>query len=196
MSLRIIAGRFGGRTIATSDSYKTHPMGDRIRSSLFNILGDLSDMRVLDAFAGSGSLGLEALSRGAAHAIFIERDRSAQVVIADNIAMLGVTDEAKLFRGSVAQWDESSAVVAVDNRRDGDDNDKMLYDIIFADPPYNDLQLSTVFRLKNHLKPKGLMILSYPGRESTPTVNGVVVVDNRSYGDAALAFYRLDREDA
>ena len=65
MSLRIIAGQFGGRTIATSDSHKTHPMGDRIRSSLFNILGDLRrGMTVLDAFAGSGSLGFEALSRG------------------------------------------------------------------------------------------------------------------------------------
>ena len=177
MSLRIISGRFGGRTIATSDSFKTHPMGDRIRSSLFNILGNLSGMTVLDAFAGSGSLGFESLSRGAAHATFVERDRTAQRVIEKNIETLNAHDEAKLFRGSVAQWSES--------------HESERYDLIFADPPYNDLQLSTVFRLKNHLNPKGLMILSYPGRESVPTVNGVVVVDNRSYGDAALAFYRL-----
>lgn len=188
MSLRIIAGQFGGRTIATSDSYKTHPMGDRIRSSLFNILGDLSSMTVLDAFAGSGSLGFEALSRGAADVTFIERDRAAQLVIAQNIETLGVASQAKLIRGSVAAWDETTGIVSVDNRS----NDHERFDLIFADPPYNDSQLSTVFRLKNHLQPKGLMILSYPGRESVPTVNGVVVVDNRSYGDAALAFYRLD----
>lgn len=181
MSLRIISGRFGGRTIATSSSYKTHPMGDRIRGSLFNILSDISGLRVLDAFAGSGSLGLEALSRGAMHATFIERDRTAQRVIMENIDALGVENEAKLIRGSVVQWDETSGV-----------GEESLFDLIFADPPYNDLQLSTVFRLKTHLKPKGLMILSYPGRESVPTVNGVVVVDNRSYGDAALAFYRLE----
>lgn len=179
MSLRIIAGTFGGRTIVTSDSYKTHPMGDRIRSSLFNILGDISGLRVLDAFAGSGSLGFEALSRGAIAVDFIERDRQAQRVIEQNIALLGVNEAVKLYRCSVAQWDENHA-------------EPQGFDLIFADPPYNDLQLSTVFRLKNHLNPKGLMILSYPGRESTPTVNGVVVVDNRSYGDAALAFYRLD----
>ncbi len=178
MSLRIIAGQFGGRAIATSDSFKTHPMGDRIRSSLFNILGDISGLEVLDAFAGSGSLGLEALSRGAASAVFVERDRHAQRVIEQNICDLGVKNTTKLIRASVAQWSETQP----DSR----------FDLIFADPPYNDLQLSTVFRLKNHLKPKGLMILSYPGRESVPTVNGVVVVDNRSYGDAALAFYRLD----
>ena len=178
MSLRIIAGQFGGRMIATSDSFKTHPMGDRIRSSLFNILGDLTGMTVLDTFAGSGSLGLEAISRGAIHATLVERDRSAQRVIADNISALDVASQTKLFRGGVAQWDES--------------HPSERFDIIFADPPYNDLQLSTVFRLQTHLQPKGLMILSYPGRESVPTVNGVVVVDNRSYGDAALAFYRLD----
>lgn len=178
MSLRLIAGQYGGRIIATPGSFKTHPMGDRIRSSLFNILGDVAGMTVLDAFAGSGSLGLEALSHGATSVTFIERDRQAQRVIEENIATLGVGSWVKLFRGSVSQWGEAHS--------------EKLYDLIFADPPYNDLQLSTVFRLKNHLKPKGLMILSYPGRESVPTVNGVVVVDNRSYGDAALAFYRLD----
>lgn len=178
MSLRIIAGKLGGRTIATSDSFKTHPMGERVRASLFNILGDLSELEVLDAFAGSGSLGFEAMSRGARSVVFIERDRRAQQVITQNIDELGVSRLAKLIKASVSQWQKTSV--------------DMSFDLIFADPPYNDLQLSTVFSLKNHLKPNGLMVLSYPGRESAPTVNGVVVVDNRSYGDAALAFYRLD----
>jgi 16S rRNA (guanine966-N2)-methyltransferase len=83
-------------------------MGDRIRSSLFNILGDLSGMTVLDAFAGSGSLGFEALSRGAAGVTFIERDRAAQAVIEKNIDTLGVESRAKLIRGSVAAWDETA----------------------------------------------------------------------------------------
>ena len=177
MSLRIISGKYGGRTIATSDSFKTHPMGDRIRGSLFSILGDLTGKRVLDAFAGSGSLGLECVSRGATEAVFIERDRQAQKVIQENIVTLGANDSAKLIRASVSAWSETRP--------------NELFDLILVDPPYNDLQLSTVFRLKNHMQPNGLMVLSYPGRESTPTVNGVVVVDKRSYGDAALAFYRL-----
>ena len=178
MSLRIISGQFGGRIIATSPSYKTHPMGDRIRGALFNMLGDISGKRVLDAFAGNGSLGLECLSRGAQQAVFVERDRQAQKVIQDNIETLAVSDSAKLIRASVSSWSETSP----DER----------FDLILVDPPYNDVQLSTVSRLQNHLQPNGLMVLSYPGRESTPTVNGVVVVDKRSYGDAALAFYRLD----
>lgn len=178
MRVRLISGLFGGRYIEAPDTSRTHPMGERIRSSLFNILGDVSGLKVLDAFAGTGAIGLEALSRGAESATFIERDRIAQKVLANNIALLGVEDRAKLIKTSVASWDETAA--------------EQGYDIIFMDPPYHDLQLSTAFRLVKYLKPKGLMILSLPGRESAPTVNGVVVVDKRSYGDAALAFYRLE----
>ncbi|NCU40497.1 16S rRNA (guanine(966)-N(2))-methyltransferase RsmD [Candidatus Saccharibacteria bacterium] len=177
MKLRIIAGEFGGRSITAPAGSLTHPMGERVRGSLFNILGDISGKTVLDAFSGSGALGLEALSRGAAYVTFIERDKVAQSIIVGNITTLDVADRAKLVRSSVASWDKTTK--------------HQHFDIILADPPYHDLQLSTVSRLVKYLNPKGLMVLSYPGRESASTVNGVVVVDNRSYGDAALAFYRL-----
>lgn len=176
MNVRLISGQFGGRSISCPPGERTHPMGERVRGSLFNILGDVTGLAVLDAFAGSGALGLEALSRGAVHATFIERDKTAQNVISDNITTLNVDEQSKLIRTSVAQWDETSK--------------HEQFDVIFADPPYHDSQLSTVARLVKYLKPNGLMVLSYSGRESVPTVNGVVVVDNRSYGDAALAFYR------
>jgi 16S rRNA (guanine966-N2)-methyltransferase len=174
--LRIISGQFGGRFLDAPDNSRTHPMGERIRGSLFNILGDISGQTALDAFAGTGAIGLEALSRGAAEVTFIEKDRIAANVIAKNISFLGVDDQSKLVRTSLSNWMKTS------------ENNK--YDLVFADPPFHDLQLSTVKQLAAYLKPKGLMILSLPGRESAPTVNGVVVVDNRSYGDAALAFYR------
>jgi len=184
MSLRITGGQFGSRIIATPDSSKTHPMGDRIRSSLFNILGDLSGARVLDAFAGSGSMGLEALSRGATHATFIEKDRVASKIIAENAKLLGVSHRVSIINASVAGWDQTTS-----------ETNRKKFDYIFIDPPYHDLQLSTVNRLSKYVLPNGLMVLSYPGRESVPTVNGVVVVDKRSYGDAALAFYHLDTEN-
>lgn len=182
MRVRLISGEFGGRYLEAPDTTRTHPMSERIRGSLFNILGEIDGKSVLDAFAGTGSIGFEALSRGAKSAVFIERDRVAQKVLAENIAKLGVQEKAKLIKSSVAAWDETSA------------QDK--FDLIFADPPYHDVQFSTVSRLFTHLNPNGLMVLSHPGRESVPTVNGVVVVDNRSYGDAALAFYRLEPETA
>ena len=177
MRMRLIAGEFGGRYLDAPDTSRTHPMSERIRGALFNILGDVEDMRVLDAFAGTGAVGLEALSRGAKEVVFIERDRIAQKVILNNIQLLGVGSKSSLVKAPVASWSETAS--------------DQPFDLVFADPPYHDVQLSTVSRLVKYLNPKGLMILSHPGRESAPTVNGVVVVDNRSYGDAALAFYRL-----
>lgn len=178
MNLRLIAGKFGGRIIEGSGTNRTHPMGERIRGSLFNIINDeLDGAVVLDAFAGSGSLGLEALSRGAKYATFIERDRVAQNVITSNIKTLGVETDSKLVKAPVASW-----VSTTDQQ----------FDIIFADPPYHDLQLSTVGKLTKLLKPNGLMVLSYTGKGEVPTDLGVVVVDSREYGDAVLAFYRRE----
>ncbi|NTW62191.1 16S rRNA (guanine(966)-N(2))-methyltransferase RsmD [Candidatus Saccharibacteria bacterium] len=177
MNLRIISGKFGGRTISAPDGRLTHPMGDRIRGSLFNIINDeLDGAEVLDVFAGTGSLGLESLSRGAKHATFVERDRVASRILNENIKSLGV--------------EYSTTAIQIGLGTFIDKNQDKSYDVIFADPPYNDLQLSTVARLGGMLKPNGLMLLSYPGRSELPPVNGVVVVDNRSYGTAALALYR------
>jgi 16S rRNA (guanine966-N2)-methyltransferase len=152
-------------------------MSERARSALFNsISAEIAGAEVLDAFAGTGALGLEALSRGAAHATFVERDRLAQKILAKNIASLGVDDTTTLIRASVGSWCNTAS-----HER---------FDIIFADPPYYDPQFSTVSRLFGLLKPGGLMVLSHPGRGEEPTKPGVVVVDNRSYGNAFLTFYR------
>jgi len=177
MNIRIISGEFGGRKILAPDGRTTHPMGDRQRTALFNIIkADLPGADVLDVFAGTGSLGLEALSRGANSATFIEKDRTAQRILADNIKLLGVEDRAKLIRTTVSNWLDTS--------------DSGEFDVIFADPPYHDTQFSTVERLFGLLKPGALMVLSQPGRSEVLTKTGVVVVDNRSYGNANLVFYR------
>ncbi|MFZ3009787.1 MAG: 16S rRNA (guanine(966)-N(2))-methyltransferase RsmD [Candidatus Microsaccharimonas sp.] len=176
MNVRIIAGEFGGRIIDGSASDKTHPMSERIRNAMFNKLGtDIQGTKVLDAFAGSGSLGLEALSRGASSVVFVDRDRIAQKIIEKNIFALKVEGRSQLIKANVSSWMNTT---------------EERFDIIFADPPYHDMQLSTVSRLFGLLKPNGLMVLSYPGRGEMPTETGVVVVDNRSYGNAALAFYQ------
>lgn len=176
MRMRVIAGYLGSRQFDAPDGFTTHPMGERIRGALFNSLGDLAGKTVLDAFAGSGALSFEAVSRGAAQAIALERDRRAQKVIEKNIQTLQLEGKVKLIKAPAGAWSETNSDAA--------------FDLILCDPPYNKLQLSTVSKLTKHLKSNGLMVLSYPGRESAPTVNGVVVVDNSLYGDAALAFYR------
>ncbi len=177
MHLRIISGLYGNRTIQALDNGVTHPMSERVRGSLFNIIGEeINNAEVLDTFAGSGSLGLEAISRGAKNATFVERDKRAKQILIENIKSIGVEDKTTIFGMGVSTYI--------------DDNSEKMYDVIFTDPPYNDMQLSTVSRLGKLLSPNGLMVLSYPGRGEVPTVDGIVVVDNRSYGNAALAFYR------
>lgn len=175
MRLRVIAGNLGGRFFESPDTTATHPMSERARGALFNILGNVAGKTVLDAFAGSGALSFEAVSRGAASTLAIERDKRAQKAIEQNIETLGLKNQVKLVKANVRSWSEL--------------NKKLKFDLILVDPPYHDMQLSTVELLTRHLNPKGLMVLSYPGRESEPTVSGVVVVDNRNYGDLALAFY-------
>lgn len=180
-SLRVIAGKFGGRKIDAPnfDNMRTKPMGERIRNALFNrVSSEIHGARVLDAFAGTGAIGFEALSRGAAHVTFIERDKLAQKIISNNVLLLGCEDSSELIRTSVNNWLTTA--------------DPESYDIIFADPPYHDPQLSTVAQLFALLKPNGLMVLSWPGRGEGPNLarTGIVVVDNRSYGNAHLTSFR------
>jgi len=181
-SIRVISGKYGGRKleVPSESNTRTKPMGERIRNAMFNSIGDeIVGTDVLDAFAGTGSVGFEALSRGAAHAIFIERDKTAQTILSNNMQTLGTGDTAELIRTSVNNW--------LDNF------EPRHFDIIFADPPYQDLQLSTVSRLLGLLKPNGLMVLSHTGRGEVPNLeNGIVVVDNRSYGNAHLTFFRRE----
>ncbi len=175
--MRIIAGRYGSRIIKAPRGFNSSPMGDRIKSALFNSLGDLTEKEVWDAFAGSGALAIESVSRGAWYALATERDPKTYKAIKANVEKLGAHN-VDVVKASCKAWSST--------------NPEKQFDIIFCDPPWTDLQLSTVFSLIRHLKPNGLMVLSYPGREDVPTANGVVVVDNRNYGDAALAFYRLE----
>ena len=181
--LRIIAGEFGGRWISANVGRATRPKTDYLRSAIFAMLesrGVLAGARVLDAFAGTGSLGFEALSRGAAFVTFLERNNIAANVIDVNITTLNVSDRTKLIRAGVGSWTKTA------------ENDK--YDIIFADPPYTNLQFSTVSKLAKRLHSDGLLVLSYPERGTLPDLEGVVVVDNRIYGEAAVALFRLSGE--
>jgi 16S rRNA (guanine966-N2)-methyltransferase len=175
MRLRVIAGKLGRRFFESPDTSTTHPMSERVRGALFNILGDITEKTVLDPFAGSGALSFEALSRGAASSVALENDKRAQTVIQRNIQSLGLEKSVRLIKANCRMWSEQ--------------NPEVKFDLILADPPYHDMQLSTVSLLTRHLNPKGLMVLSYSGRDLAPTVSGVVVVDKFLYGDAALAFY-------
>lgn len=183
--IRIIAGEFGGRYISADVARSTHPMGDRVRSALFSKLDSMDVIKgsnVLDAFSGTGAIGLEAISRGADKVTFIDNNKITQKVIKNNIASLNVQAQTKLICSPVNSW-----ALGSQGKKYLDES----FDLIFADPPYHNPQFSTVFGLFRYLKTNGLMILSYQARLCVPYPNeGVVVVDNRSYGEAALVVLR------
>ncbi|MFV9633516.1 16S rRNA (guanine(966)-N(2))-methyltransferase RsmD [Mycobacterium neumannii] len=184
---RIIAGALGGRRITVPQNRSEHrpsggtrPTTDRVREAMFNVLAariDFSGIAVLDLYAGSGALGLEALSRGAAEATFVETDRRAAGVIADNIAALGVTG-ASVRRGAVAE------VLAAGSPRP--------VDLVLADPPY-DIASGEVESMLSLLTERG-----WAGPETVVVVEraasgppltwpqGWQVWPSRSYGDTRL----------
>ncbi len=174
--MRIIAGALGGRMFDSPKGRRTHPMSDKVRGALFSILGELDDLTVLDAFGGSGALGFEAASRGAGEVTILEQDRQAQDTIAENIKQLGLSGRVRLIKATAQGWSRTQPAT--------------VFDIVLCDPPYDDLQLPVIVRLVEHLKTDGILALSWPGNESPPSLEGLVLIVQRSYGDAQLVFYQ------
>ena len=123
--MRVIAGSLGGRTLRAPAGRATRPTSDRVREALFSMLGSVEGARVLDLFAGSGALGIEALSRGAASVVFVERDASALRAVSTNLQRLGLGPPA-------AQVRRGDARAALQSARAGQET----YDLVFIDPPY------------------------------------------------------------
>lgn len=173
--MRVIAGRLGGRLFDSPNNSRTHPMSDKARGALFNILGDLQGLSILDAFAGTGALSFEAISRGAARTTTIEMDKTAQRVITNNIRTLGVAGNVKLIQATANAWLQTTAET---------------FDIVLCDPPYHDLQPNLLQRLTERVVPDGIFVLSWPNSEAPLPLKGLTQVDQRSYGDMQLIFYR------
>jgi 16S rRNA (guanine966-N2)-methyltransferase len=174
--MRVIAGRLGGRNFDSPKTHRTHPMSDKVRGALFNALGELSGLSVLDAFAGSGACSLEAVSRGANSVLAIDIDPEAVKTIAANVRNLGVDERITVRRKNISGWSRN--------------NQALQFDIVLADPPYNDIRPDVLERLCVHVAPGGLFVLSWPGSEAVREFGGLDVVSHKSYGDAQLVFYR------
>ncbi len=175
--MKVAAGKLKGRLFTAPPGSRTHPMAERVRSALFNALGDIEDLRVLDAFAGSGALGFEALSRGAHFVLAIDIDRRAQETIAQNRKKLGITPaHFRLIKANAASWSERNAGET--------------FDIVFVAPPYDHLQLPLIQRLAVHVNKDGLLVLDWPGSQRLPAIEDLQLIRDKSYGDAQLGFYR------
>jgi 16S rRNA (guanine966-N2)-methyltransferase len=123
--MRVIAGRLGGRRLRAPAGRTTRPTSDRVREAVFSMLGEVAEARVLDLFAGTGALGIEALSRGAHSAVFVERDPGAARVLEANLAALGLA-------GASAELRRLDALAALEHARGRGET----YDLVFIDPPY------------------------------------------------------------
>ena len=171
--MRIIAGTRKGHTIQAPPGRDTRPTSDRVRENIFNILGPVDDAVVLDLYAGSGAMGLEALSRGAAQAVFVERDPGALRAIEQNL------DKLRL-RGTVLGQD-AVAVLAGENRK---------YDLVFVDPPYDmypDLEPQLARYLPTVLSDNAVVVVETDARvePSLPLAQRT----SRKYGSARVTVY-------
>ena len=177
--MRVIAGRLGGRQFVSPATRRTHPMSDKARCALFNALGDLRGLTVLDAFAGSGGLSYEAISRGAKSVLAIDIDVEAVKAIAENVRLLELEDVITVRRKNISGWSR--------NNRD------KRFNIVLVDPPYTDIRPDVIDRLTEHVDEGGLFVVSWPGKEKLPSYGGLELIQQKSYGDNQLAFYRRSK---
>ncbi len=183
--MRVVGGEFRGRSLATPKSQDIRPTSDRLRQTLFDILAHAHDDklkggRVLDLFAGTGALGIEALSRGAAYALFVEDGVEARGLIRQNIETLGLTGRSRVFRRDATALGPAGTVPPAD--------------LVFADPPYEkglgELALAGA-RDGGWLNPGALCILEESAKAPLDTLDGFEQIDRRDVGDSRLVFYRL-----
>ena len=150
-------------------------MSDKMRGALFNALGDIEGLSVLDAFAGSGALSFEAVSRGAARALALDNDTAAQRAITDNIKALSLAGRVKLVRAAAGAWLRTS---------------DELFDIVLCDPPYEDYQPALLAKLAARARPGGVVVLSLPPEASLQMPADYQLLVSKNYGDGQLSFYR------
>ncbi|MBP7232500.1 MAG: 16S rRNA (guanine(966)-N(2))-methyltransferase RsmD [Syntrophaceae bacterium] len=184
--MRICAGEAKGRLLKFPAGSRQRPTTDFLKEALFNILGSPAGQSFLDLFAGSGSVGLEALSRKAGEAVFVEIRKELYGVIWKNAALCGYLEKCRIVQGDV------QSVLQNLNHR------KCRFDVIFADPPYNRGFIGRTLKaleLNPVLREDGVMVFQHSIREyPSPLPEGWFVADQRKYGENGLTFIRMDKD--
>lgn len=176
--MRIVRGSLGGRVLRAPHGADTRPTSEKVREAVFNILPDVEGMQVLDLFAGSGALGIEALSRGAAHATFVDQAKPALAAIRGNLRELDLEVRSTVLAGDA---------VALAGRH----VPASPWQLVFIDPPYrSDLAVRAVQTLA-HLAPEAVIVIEHDRRNAPPDALGSLLrTDQRRYGDTLVSFYR------
>lgn len=184
--MRIVAGRFRGRPLAAPSDAGTRPTSDRVREAVFNILAhgiadfDVTGARVIDLFAGTGALGLEALSRGASFCLFVEEDAEARALIRRNVEAFGLTGATKIFRRDATALGEAG-------NRGG-------FALAFLDPPYGKGLAQQALRAlaDGWLLPGGVAVIEERAGLPLELPHGFTEIDSRTYGDTQVLFARFE----
>ncbi|MCE2504720.1 MAG: 16S rRNA (guanine(966)-N(2))-methyltransferase RsmD [Chlorobi bacterium] len=180
--MRVIGGAFRGRRLKVAEVPGLRPTIDRVREAIFNILAariDFEGMRVLDLFAGSGALGIEALSRGADRALFIEDNRRAVAVIKENLELLGVSSQGRVILRDAMQYLRSSG-----------GNEK--FDVIFADPPYRAPFLNELLQVTHtFLSDSGMLVLERSAEICIVEPEVLTTVLARRIGGTTVGLYQV-----
>ena len=184
--MRVIAGHLGGRILVAPRGAVTRPTSDRVREALFSILGDVRGLRVLDLYAGTGALGIEALSRGAVHATFVDHAREALRALRRNLRHLEIEERSLVLPARVETLRAARSL-----RGDG-------FDVVFVDPPYRALRdqrvLGALGQIFSESDPAVVrrgarVVLEHSSALSPPVFSALLHEDMRTYGDTALSFY-------
>ena len=185
--MRVTAGAERGRKLRAPRGATTRPTGAKVREAIFNILGPLSPDTVLDLFAGTGALGIEALSRGASRATFVERDQRALAALHRNLREFDLSGRARVLDVNVA--------VAL-QRLSQDESSRFRW--VFVDPPYASGEVAEVLALLSggQILADGAVVIVEHDRHHLPPerVGALEMTDRRFYGDTGLSFYRRMRE--
>jgi 16S rRNA (guanine966-N2)-methyltransferase len=184
--MRVVGGRLRGRVLTGPKSQTIRPTADRLRESLFNILahayGDpVAQARVLDLFAGTGALGIEALSRGAAFALFVDETAEARAIIRENVAALGLGGVTRIFRRDATRLGPAHPVEP--------------FSLVFADPPYGrDLANAALVAASNGgwLAPDALIVVEEAAESGFAVPEGFSELERRLYDDTELTFCRFN----
>jgi len=183
--MRIIAGEWKGRTLQAPAWEGLRPTSDRLRETLFNVLSPrIPGARVLDGYAGTGAVGIEALSRGASEVVFVERDPRAVALIEANLARCGVRDRHAIIRSDLPTVTGLARAAP--------------FDLVFLDPPYGRAGLDAAIQAAAALMaPDTLLIIEHARRDEAPASDGALQrTRTLRSGDSALAFYRLADQGA
>lgn len=172
--MRVIAGELGGRRLVAPKGAATRPTADRVREALFSVLGDVAGLAVLDLFAGSGALGIEAASRGAAQVVFVERAKPALRALEANLGALGI--EADVHRGDARAFVRNASQAG------------HTYDLVFLDPPYGDAErLGRELDLGSVIAPGGRLVTESDRR--APLGIDLPLLFERCYGDTLIRIH-------